>query len=410
MNKTLLIFKHEFRTLIRRTGFIIMTAAFPLLALLLIVGGDLISGMDNGGDDPGQVTHVTIGYIDGAGLVSGYEEQEHFTFEPFASPETAGQAMIDGDIAEYIIISPDYLQNGSITRFTVSRELDTPGDRRDAIRNFVVKNLLAEEADPAVIDRAVYPVNLSNVVIDPATGLPAESQGGFSEFILPYLFSILLVMSIFTSSGYLLQGLGEEKENRIMEILLSSVSSRQLITGKVLGLGAAGLLQMAIWLISARFLAEMASENFSEILGAIEVSATFIILGLSYFILGYLLFAIIMAAAGSIGSNARESQQMATIFTLLAVSPLWGIAFLIENPHHAISVFLSLFPFTAPITTIVRIGIADVPFWQIGLSLSLMALTVVGLLFLAAKIFRTFLLMYGKTPKLGEIIRLLRQS
>ncbi|AKG54337.1 membrane protein putative [Dehalogenimonas sp. WBC-2] len=409
MNKTLLIFKHEFRTLIRRTGFIVMTLAFPLLGLLLILGGQLISGISPGGE-PGPVEDVIIGYVDAAALIDGQQEQANFKFEPFTDVETANQAMIDGDISEYIVILPDYLDSGAVARFTLSRELETPGDRYDAIRNFVIRNLLAPEADPAIIDRAVYPLNLSNVVIDPSTGLPADSQGGFSDFILPYLFSILLVMSIFTSSGYLLQGLSEEKENRIMEILLSSVSSRQLITGKVLGLGAAGLAQMAIWLISARFLAGLASDNFAEILGSIQISGTFIFLGLSYFILGYLLFAIIMAAAGSIGQNMRDSQQLATIFTLLAVSPLWGMVFLIENPQHPVSVFLTLFPFTAPITTIIRIGITDVPLWQIATSMTLMVATIVGFLYLSAKIFRTFLLMYGKTPKLGEIIRLLRQA
>ncbi|MGI2336007.1 MAG: ABC transporter permease [Dehalogenimonas sp.] len=409
MNKTLLIFKHEFRNLVRRTGFVIMTVAFPLLGLLVIGGGQLLSGI-SGGDTPGEVTEVTIGYVDDASLISGYQDQEYFTFEEFLDVETANQALVDGDIAEYIYINPDYLQNAAVARFTVSRELETPGDRYNAIHIFVLQNLLGQETDPDIVDRAVYPLNLSNTVIDPVTGLPADSQGGFSQFVLPYIFSILLVMSIFTSSGYLLQGLAEEKENRVMEILLSSVSSRQLITGKVLGLGAAGLLQMAVWLISARFLANLASENFSDILGSIEVSVSFVIIGLVYFILGYLLFAIIMATAGSIGSNARESQQMATIFTLLAVSPMWGMVFLIENPNHPFSVFLSMFPLTAPITTIVRIGITDVPFWQIGLSMTLMMGTIIGLLFLAAKVFRTFLLMYGKTPKLGEIVRLIRQS
>ena len=408
MNKTLLIFKHEFRTLVRRTGFVIMTVAFPLLGLLLIGGSELFSGITGG--EPGEPTEVTIGYVDDANLITADIQLPYFTFEEFATVEAANKALVDGDVAEYIYISPDYVQNAVVARFTVSRELETPGDRYDAIRNFVLRNLLGPETEPSVIDRAVYPLNLSNVVIDPATGLPADTQGGFSQFILPYIFSILLIMSIFTSSGYLLQGLAEEKENRVMEILLSSVSSRELITGKVLGLGAAGLLQMAVWLVSARFLADMASANFSDILGSIEVSVTFVLLGLAYFILGYLMFAVIMAAAGSIGSNARESQQMATVFTLLAVSPMWFMVFLIENPNHIVSVILTLFPLTAPITTIVRIGITDVPAWQIAASMGLMALTIVGLLLLAAKIFRTFLLMYGKTPKLGEMIRMIRQA
>ncbi len=407
MNKTLLIFKHEFITMIRRAGFIIMTVAFPLIGLVAIAGGQIFSGL---GGEPGPVTEVQIGYVDSAGLVEGYQEQGDIQFVPFDTLDEANGAMIEGDIAEYIFIDASYFETGAVARFTLSRELEPPGDRFAATRNFLLDNLLAADVDPAVLDRAKAPINLSNILIDPETGLPAEDQGGFVALVLPYFFSILLVMSIFTSSGYLLQGLAEEKENRIMEVLLSSVSARQLITGKVLGLGAAGLVQMAIWLISARFLADMASENFADILGALEVSIYFVTIALIYFILGYLFFAIIMAAVGSITSTVRESQQLATVFSLLAVSPLWGLIFLIENPHHPFAVFLTLFPFTAPIATIIRIGAADIPLWQIAASVTIMAASIFGLLVLSAKVFRTFLLMYGKTPKLGEIIRLVRQA
>jgi ABC-2 type transport system permease protein len=409
MNKTTLIFKHEFITLIRRTGFIIMTIAFPLIALIAIAGGEIFSGITGGGE-PGPTEEVQIGYVDTIGLIDGHVEQGDFLFVPFDTVEAANRALLDDDISEYIVIDPAYLESGAVVRFTLSRELEPPGDKLAATRNFLLDNLLASDIEPAILDRAKSPLNLVNILIDPETGLPAEDQGGFIAMVLPYFFSILLVMAIFTSSGYLLQGLAEEKENRIMEVLLSSVSARELITGKVLGLGAAGLAQMAIWLLSARFLADLASTNFSDILGALEVSATFVILGLAYFILGYLFYAIIMAAIGSITSTVRESQQLATIFSLLAVSPLWGLVFLIENPHHPVSVFLTLFPFTAPITTIIRIGAADVPLWQIASSMAIMAASIVGLLSLSAKVFRTFLLMYGKTPRLGEIIRLLKQA
>jgi ABC-2 type transport system permease protein len=217
-------------------------------------------------------------------------------------------------------------------------------------------------------------------------------------------------MSIFTSSGFLLQGLGEEKENRVMEILLSSVSPMELITGKVLGLGAAGLLQIVIWLISARFLADMASTSIGGMLSSLSISTEFLIISLIYFILGYLLFAIIMAGAGSIGGTARESQQLSTVFTLLAVVPFFFITTIMQFPNSGISQFLTLFPLTAPLTVIMRMGVGDIPTWQILTSIALMILTIAGSIFIAGKIFRTFLLMYGKTPKLGEIIRMLRQA
>jgi ABC-2 type transport system permease protein len=157
---------------------------------------------------------------------------------------------------------------------------------------FLVNNLLAGKVDNVIIERVVYPLSLNSIILD-SSGQIAENQGGFANFIVPYIFSILLIMAIFTSSGFLLQGLGEEKENRVMEILLSSVSPRQLITGKVLGLGAAGLVQIIVWLVSARFLANMASSTIGGMLSSLSITGEFLLISLIYFILGYLLFAVI---------------------------------------------------------------------------------------------------------------------
>ena len=314
-----------------------------------------------------------------------------------------------GDIDQYFIIPQDYLSTGLVNRYTLDRELEPPGAVWQAIKNFLVSNLLGEETDSQVIERVQYPLALNSITLD-ESGQVAPEQGGFSAFIVPYIFSILLVMAIFTSSGFLLQGLGEEKENRVMEILLSSVSPRQLITGKVFGLGAAGLLQILVWLISARFLAEMASSSIGGMLSSLQIPTDFLMLGVIYFILGYLLFAVVMAGAGSIGATARESQQLSMVFILPAVAPLWFTALIMNNPNNVVAQLLTLFPFTAPITVMLRMGLTDIPIWQLAVSIILMIATILGLLVLSAKIFRTFLLMYGKTPRLGEIVKLLRQA
>jgi ABC-2 type transport system permease protein len=217
-------------------------------------------------------------------------------------------------------------------------------------------------------------------------------------------------MAIFTSSGFLLQGLGEEKENRVMEILLSSVSSTQLITGKVLGLGCAGLIQIGVWLVSARILADMASTSIGGILSGLSIPTDYLIVSLIYFVTGYLLFAIIMAGAGSIGATARESQQFSTIFTLMAVVPFFFMIQILESPAGALAQFLTFFPMTAPITVIMRMAVIDIPIWELGVSIAIMVVSIFGSILLAAKIFRTFLLMHGKTPKMGEIIKTLRQA
>jgi len=409
MNKTILIIKHEFLQTLRRKSFIIMTLAFPVLGLLAIGGYQVIQGIT---PPPAPGEEVTIGYIDEVGIFNDFTEQPGeppVSLVTYTTPEEATGDLLEEDISEYFIIPSDYLTTGLITRFTLERELEPPKETREAITSFLVSNLLGGQTSSEVIERVKSPLLLNSITLD-ETGQIAKEQGGPGAFIVPYLFSILLLIAIFTSSGFLLQGLGEEKENRIIEILLSSVSAQQLLTGKVLGLGAAGLAQMLVWLLTARVLVEMASTTIGGLLSTLQIPGDLLVLSLVYFILGYLLFAVIMAGAGSIGATAREGQQMTVIFTLPAVVPLWLTYLIVENPDHVVSQILTLFPLTAPITVMIRLGTADIPVWQLVVSIILMIVTIIGLLVLAAKIFRTFLLMYGKTPRLGEIVRYLRQA
>lgn len=406
MNKTILILKHEFAQTLRRKSYIIMTLAFPLIALLAILAFQIIGGA-GGPTEPGE--SISVGYVDNTGSFFDYTKQQEVIFIPKPSEQEATDALLEGEISQYIVIPQDYLSSGLVVRYTLLREVEPPGEVWQAIKNFLISNLLEEQSNQQVVTRVQYPLSMNSITLD-ESGQVAAEQGGFSAFIVPYIFSILLVMAIFTSSGFLLQGLGEEKENRVMEILLSSVSPRQLITGKVLGLGAAGLIQILVWLISARFLAQMASSSIGGILSTLQIPADFLILSLVYFILGYLLFAVVMAGAGSIGATARESQQLSMVFILPAVIPFWLVAFIMENPNNMIAQILTIFPFTAPITVMLRMGLTDIPIWQLAVSMILMVATILGLLVLAAKIFRTFLLMHGKTPKLGEIVRYLRQA
>jgi ABC-2 type transport system permease protein len=405
MNKISTIFKHEFLVTVRRKSFILMTIAFPLLGLILIGGANIISGL--GGEAP--VEEIKIGYVDETGGFNSNLVHDNITLVAEENQQEAFDALTEGEISQYFVIPEDYLTTGNITRYTLERELDVSNEVYYAIENFLVSNILIGHVDSSIIERVSSPLYLSSITLTPE-GQIAEQQGGYVSFIVPYIFSILLVMAIFTSSGFLLQGLGEEKENRVMEILLSSVSSTQLITGKVLGLGAAGLLQIVVWLVSARFIADMASTSIGGMLSSLTIPTEFLIVSLIYFILGYVLFAIIMAGAGSIGATARESQQFSTVFTLLAVVPFFFVTNIMETPNSGISQFLTLFPFTAPLTVILRMGIADIPTWQLITSMALMIITIIGSVFVSAKIFRTFLLMYGKTPKMSEIVRMIRQA
>jgi len=407
MRKTLKVTKHEFINMVRSKGFIIVTLLFPLLALAVFGGYQLIQQIST----PETPTEKTvIGYVDEAGGFDDTSSTGEIIFRQYTSPETATQALISGDIDEYFVITKDYVSTGSINRFTLERELEMPGSIRNSIRNFLLINLFQEQISPDMLERAKAPAWFNSTRLDETGQVSPEQGGPLSVFLVPYIFSLLFWIAVLMASFTLIEGLGEEKENRIIEILLSSVSARQLIMGKIIGLGSAGLLQIAIWFISMSLIAGMASSSIGGIFSTLEIPARLIIFGLIYFILGYLLFAVLFSSIGAIVPTYREGQQLSFLIIIPGIAPLMLIYFLVNNPDHIITYLLTFFPVSIPIASIIRLAVGSIQPWQIILNTLLLVGATIGILFLGTKIFRTFLLMYGKRPSLGEIVRSLRRA
>jgi ABC-2 type transport system permease protein len=404
VSKMFLIFRHELLTTLRRTGFIILTLSLPVLALLGIGIIHVIAGVAK------PAVEVTkIGYVDEAGGFDQFTTQGDITFVRFDAPEAATQALVKKDITEFFIIPADFVSTGTINRYTMQKEVTPPASASTVLKNFISSNLLAGKVAPDIIVRVEAPLNLVTTTLT-STGAVAAEQGNLTDLIIPGVFSLLLALSLAFSSAYVLQGLGQEKENRLMEILLSSVSTRQLTTGKVLGIGTAGLAQVVVWVISIPLLLNLASSSIGGIVSLIRLPANFLVLGITYFILGYLLFAVLSASVAAISATAQEAQGLASIFTLFAVAPFWFYSLLMLFPNSPVWVVFSIFPFSAPVLVMLRLGMTGVPAWQLAASIAVLVLSIVGGLLLAAKLLRTYLLMYGKRPGLGEIIRNLRSG
>jgi ABC-2 type transport system permease protein len=403
MNKTFLVFKHEFKTTLRRVGFIIMTLVVPTVAILGILIYQIISGAST----PSAAEVTKVGYVDEIGGFNTYTEQGKINLVKYASTQEAQKALGSNDVKEFIVLNPDYLTTGTVQLYTLEKQIEAPPEVVNAVKRFLNSNMLTGKIPETNIDLINNGLGIISTRLT-ADGQVAPEQGGYGNLLIPSIFAILLMLSITFSSSYLLAGLGDEKENRLIEVLLSSVSPNQLIIGKVLGLGAAGLIQVIIWVICAPLILNVASVSIGGFLSTLHVPASFLILCVVYFILGYLLFAMIMTAVGAIATSTREGQQLSTIFTLLSVSPLWFSSAIILFPNNPAFVVMTIFPLTAPVTLMLRLGSTAVPAWQIILSVAVLAFSVVGGLFLTAKIVRAFLLMYGKRPSLGEIIRSLR--
>lgn len=408
MNKTLLIIKHEFKQVVTGKSFIILTLLFPLIGFTALGIFQLTQIADK---PSGLEEAYVIGYLDKTGR---FEEMDsiykHITLASYPGQNEATQALLAEDINEFFVIPENYIQQGVVTRYHTEKELEMSDDTYTVIKAFLQDNLLEGQTNPEIAERVKNPLGVKSIRLDEA-GEIATDQGGFTAFLVPMVFGFLLIMAIGSSSGTLLQGMAEEKQNRVMEILLSSVSTRQLLLGKVLGLGSAALVQIIFWVVSMSFLLQLSANTVGGFFTSIQIPENILVIGIIYFILGYLFFAIMQAGLGAIMPSPKEIPQITVMFVLPAILPFYvAILFLRYHPDHVIGTILTLFPISAPMSVFVRMGISEVALWELVVSIIILILSIIGGLLLSAKTFRVFLLMYGKTPKLREIVHLIRQS
>ena len=413
MNRSLTVARHEFLNTVKRKEFLLMTFIFPLFFVFLMFGSTLLFATTLNQDQ-------TIGYIDQTGSfvlsskittefpAVGPVEAKIYTTE-FIKYTDIGEAQEDlrsDKISAYIIIPSDYLETGTIELYTFKFKKGASTARMELsgeLSETIITTLLKDKVDDATLQRVKDPVHIKEFNID-TTGETQEKglSDLLSEFGLPFIIGMLLFISIFSASGYLLRGVAEEKENKVIEVLLSSVTPVELLTGKIIGLGTVGLVQITIWLS----VGTMGSIYFIPVL----IKPSLLLLGLVYFVLGFLVYASIMAGVGAISGSLQESQQFAGIFTFMAILPLMFMQILITKPDSIISIILSMFPLTSPVAMMGRIAVTDVPLYQIAASILILGASVYFVIVLSARLFRTGLLMYGKRPKIGEIIRFMRSG
>jgi ABC-2 type transport system permease protein len=222
-----------------------------------------------------------------------------------------------------------------------------------------------------------------------------------ASFLLPYAFTLIFMLSIFITSGYLLQSVTEEKENRVVEILLSSIPALPLMAGKVVGLGAAGLTQVALWLATALIALPFANAQFAL---SLSLPWSTIVLAIVFFTLGYLSYGAIFAAIGALAPSSREGQQYGSFFGFLAVIPLIFSSVFLTDLSSPIVIILCLLPLTAPAAVLEVLALSATPPWPLILaSLVSQVIFVVLAVIASGRIFRATLLLYGTRPSIRGI-------
>jgi len=410
INKIAIIARHEYVVNIRRIGFILVTLLIPALGLLGLFIGAFFAGQASSLLRTQFTPQVRIaGIVDESKLFTPIPAQFANRFTEFPDQETARAALLSDRIGSFVVIPADYLATGKITSYTQGGFSNITNDDPNTLRAFLVNGLLTGKVDPAYLARASRPVDATLVTLD-STGKPTTGVGLaiIAGFVAPYVFSILLFVAVFSSSGYLLRSIADEKETRVIEIILSSVSPTELLAGKVIGLGALGLTQVGVWLLSSFVL--------NGGIGAIFAGAVLVLnpgnfgLAALYFLLGYLLFGTIMATAGALGTNPRESQQLAGIFSFAAAVPWFFASIFFTNPNATFARVLSFFPLTAPTTMMLRLPLGSVPAIDIVGSLVVLLISIPIVLWAGARIFRIGLLMYGKRASVKEIVTALKRA
>jgi ABC-2 type transport system permease protein len=429
MRKMLLVAKREYRFTVRRKGFIIATVGMPVFFALLwgIVGGVALLSVRQS-----RAKVDTVGIVDESGLLQlellpviqkeaipvdggagplGRKAAEvalpegGVEFRQFTSADAAREAFLGQEIRGYYVVPRDFLETGRVELdirkggFTSDNQ---PG--WNLLRRLVAASLVAGKLPEEYAKRVWLPPALDTKPLK-ADGSPdkAGALGEVSSFIVPYVFSLLFMVSLMISSGYLLQGVAEEKENRVIEVMLSSVSHKELLAGKVLGLCAAGLTQFGVWILMG---AVPAIYFFPDL----DLRWSQLLIALLFFVLGFTLYGALMGGLGSLGNNFRESQQTSMVVSLSAVLPLLFMMPILTQPNGTLARVLSYIPLTAPVTIVLRTSATRVPWWDILLSAAIMFGSLFVFIRIAAKLFRLGTLMYGKRPGAVEIARWLRES
>jgi len=332
--------------------------------------------------------------------------QSRIVFMP--TLDSALVALKADSVQQVMVIPADYLEHGRLRRYKMKYNLISGADQRLADR-WIVSGLLHGRLDSLHVERVARPARNVQVWTPDKAGTFElhDDNRDLLDIFVPLIFGMLLSVAIVTGGQYLLQGVTEEKESRILESLICTVSPGDLMLGKLLGLGGAGLTLVGAWVAMGSLLAAQAT-----IFMQFHPSLLLFAFGLPLFLLGYLFYASLMCGIGAIATNLREAQQIALTFTMLNFVPMWAFWGIVAAPNGPLAVGLSLFPLTAPTTMMMRLAATNgaVPLWQVGTCFALLVLTAWLSVFVSSRMFRIGMLMYGKAPNLPEILRWVRQG
>jgi ABC-2 type transport system permease protein len=431
--KTATVASFEFLATVKRPGYLMATFGMPLF-MAAYAGVVAVPAYFAEKEDRQPAVH---GVVDRAGVLrlsgdvagsrgsQGPDEMERaleaagqgralqrpmasrFIFRPFASELDARAALAERRIKGFFVLPREYLTEGTVEAYSPDSFAISGGDLRNAFATLLRARLVAERLEPALSARILQPMEHTRRFAVTRTG--EIRDGGTAaagvRLAVPLLFMVLFLVSILMSSGYLLQGTATEKENKVVEVLLASADPDEILAGKLVGLGGAGLLQIAVWLTMVL----VTSLGVIPLLlsAPAEVPWLALALAIPFFIVGFLFFGSLMLGTGSLGSNMREAQQLAMVWSLTAAVPVLLIAALMRNPSGAIARVLTWLPFSSGPVIVLRASTdaGSLAWWEIVGAFVLLLLATWVAVRLGARLFRIGMLSAGARPGFREVLR-----
>ena len=413
MKNIILIAKREFFTQVKKKSFIILTLLTPLL---IIVFGGVVSLMFQANE-----TQMQISVIDKSGLFKDKLKSDQNIRYIFSSEETEKsliKALETTEEMNGVMIIPKKEIHELENSIEILTNKNLSNEARRNIAGNISEIIKAEKINALGISTAQIEDLNKGVNLHVVNILEKEKKqdsflvgvkSGLSIFLMYCVFTFIMMYGIRVMRSVL-----EEKNNRVVEILISSVKPFELMMGKILGVTGVALVQFGVWVVMIfASVMTLGSSNVGMVSGVAEVQMVLSALSqinyglilfvfVIYFLLGYLFYSAMYAAIGSAVDNETETQQ----FTLFAILPMmlgfYGSITIMNNPDGPMSFWLSMIPFTSPIAMLARIPF-DVPVWELALSIGILLVSTLGMVFIASKIYRVGILMYGNKVTLKEL-------
>ena len=399
MDNFWLVAKHEYRRMVFRRAFIAATLAIPLL-MVVVIGAGIAVAISGQNRSP-------IGYVDIPGLLDPAlqttlpDADERVEVREYPDEQTAMAALEAEEIQAYFIFPAEYPQSLETDIYYLEKPLDN--DVWAEFDDFVRVNLV--QSLPA--DIRARTLEGPTMVIEDIVSKRTFSESTIINIILPFVGTFFFMFATMSAAGYMLQVVADEKENRMMEVMLTSVSPGQMIGGKSVGLLAASLTQLGIYVIAIVAGLVVAAPHVKQ-LQNVEIPWDYLGVMALFFFPSYALISALMVAIGSSVSELQQGQQVAGLLNLLFILPIMLTSVLFSNPNHPIMLIFTLSPTTSFLTISLRWGLGTIPFWQIGLSWIILAGSTALAIWAAARVFRAGMLRYGQPLTLKSVLSALR--